>query len=150
MSAQPIAVYGASGHTGRFVLRELTRRGYPSIPIARNPASPPLNEDGLDTRKRWRQAGCDDPEALDEALRGSGAVINCAGPFLDTAPAVIEAALRAGIHYFDITAEQRSARQTLPGALRNVLPWTFTCCRTTAGIGFPSPAVIFMRRLLRW
>lgn len=40
-------------------------------------------------------------------------MINCAGPFLDTAPALIEAALRAGIHYFDVTAEQRSARQSL-------------------------------------
>lgn len=61
----------------------------------------------------WRIAACDDPDALDEALRGTCAVINCAGPFLDTAPALVEASLRAGVHYFDITAEQRSARQSL-------------------------------------
>lgn len=66
-----------------------------------------------EARREWRRASCDDPDALDEALRGTDAVINCAGPFLDTAPAVIEAALRAGIHYFDITAEQRSVRQSL-------------------------------------
>ena len=36
------------------------------------------------------------------------AVINCAGPFLDTAVPVIEAALRARIHYLDVCAEQRA------------------------------------------
>lgn len=39
-------------------------------------------------------------------------MINCAGPFLDTAAAVAEAALRAGIHYLDVTAEQASAQAT--------------------------------------
>jgi hypothetical protein len=37
---------------------------------------------------------------------GAVAVINCAGPFLDTAGPVIAAALRARIHYLDVTAEQ--------------------------------------------
>jgi hypothetical protein len=35
-------------------------------------------------------------------------VINCAGPFLDTAIPLIEAVLRKGIHYLDLTAEQQS------------------------------------------
>ena len=35
------------------------------------------------------------------------------GPFLETAPAVIESALRVGSHYLDIAAEQRAVRQTL-------------------------------------
>jgi hypothetical protein len=61
----------------------------------------------------WAIASCDEPDALDRALEGTDAVINCAGPFLDTAPAIVEGALRAGAHYFDITAEQRSVRQTL-------------------------------------
>lgn len=112
MNRQAIAVYGAAGHTAKFVLRELERRGYPTISIGRGEARS-SNDGGRDTRSDWRRASCDDPDALDEALRGSCAVINCAGPFLDTAPALIEAALRADIHYFDITAEQRSVRQSL-------------------------------------
>ena len=112
MNSPTIAVYGATGHTGRFVVRELERRGYRTLSIGRprglSPdAGPP------DGGTKWRLASCDDPDALDEALRGADAVINCAGPFLETAPALIEAALRAGIHYFDVTAEQRSARQSL-------------------------------------
>jgi hypothetical protein len=53
-----------------------------------------------------RRASIDDPKSLDDALSGALAVINCAGPFLDTAAPVIHAALRASIHYLDVTAEQ--------------------------------------------
>src|SRR3546814_11217215 len=35
----------------------------------------------------------------------SDAVINCSGPFGDTAPPLIEATLQAGIAYLDVTAE---------------------------------------------
>lgn len=110
LSASTIAVYGAGGHTGKFVVRELQRRSCTVASIGRNPAS----SNGTGTAPRdWRVASCDQPDLLDEALRGCSAVINCAGPFLDTAPALIEAALRARIHYFDVAAEQRSVRQSL-------------------------------------
>jgi hypothetical protein len=42
---------------------------------------------------------------LDLAFRGADAVINCAGPFANTAAPTIEAAIRAGIPYLDVTAE---------------------------------------------
>jgi short subunit dehydrogenase-like uncharacterized protein len=112
MSAYQVAVYGATGHTGRFVVNELERRGVAVLRIARGAPTESLSErDGK--RLDWVRASCDEPEALDRALDRADAVINCAGPFLDTAPAVVEAALRTGTHYFDIAAEQRSVRQTL-------------------------------------
>lgn len=111
MNDLPIAVYGATGHTGKFVLRELERRGCRALAIGRSQT--PALDDGGRCAGEWRRASCDDPDGLDEALRGTRAVINCAGPFLDTAPSLIEAALRAGIHYFDVTAEQRSVRSSL-------------------------------------
>ena len=102
-----IAVYGATGHTGRFVVAELRRRGLPVIAIGRNAAR--LDElDGVATRV----AALDDPAALDRALGGATVVINCAGPFLDTAQPIIEAALRRGASYLDVTAEQQAARDT--------------------------------------
>lgn len=104
-----VAVYGAPGHTGRSVVEELERRGVGVIRIARCAPS----EDGDTGGQPCRIASCDDPHALDRALEGAAAVINCAGPFLDTAAAVIEAALRAGVHYFDVAAEQRAVRQSL-------------------------------------
>lgn len=60
-----------------------------------------------------RQSTVDDPGSIDRALKGAAAIINCAGPFLDTADAVAAAALRAGAHYLDVTAEQPSASATL-------------------------------------
>lgn len=110
MPAPSVAVYGASGHTGNFVVRELERRGIRSVAIGR---APPRSGHAEAAAGEWRFAACDAPDVLDAALRDTAAVINCAGPFLDTAPALIEAALRAGIHYLDITAEQRSVRQSL-------------------------------------
>ena len=53
-----------------------------------------------------RAASVDDPASLDRALSDAVAVINCAGPFIDTAGPVIDAALRASIHYLDVAAEQ--------------------------------------------
>jgi uncharacterized protein YbjT (DUF2867 family) len=107
-----VAVFGAAGHTGRFVVAELLRRGIIPIAIARDPAAlTAANFHRADVLPR--QASIDDPESLDRALDGAGAVINCAGPFFETADAVVGSALRAGIHYLDLAAEQPSARDTL-------------------------------------
>ena len=112
MATHTVAVYGITGHTGHFVGSELERRGVAVRGIARRPRSEsdPQKDEESGT---WASASCDDPDALDRALEGTDAVINCAGPFLDTAPAIVEAALRAGVHYLDIAAEQRSVRSTL-------------------------------------
>lgn len=105
-----IAVFGASGHTGKFVVRELVGRGHAVIAIGRSEEKLAACAFGRGTETRV--ARIDDPASLDRSLLGAAAVIHCAGPFLDTAQAVIEAALRAGIHYFDVTAEQTSALST--------------------------------------
>jgi short subunit dehydrogenase-like uncharacterized protein len=112
MKSYNVAVYGATGHTGRFVAHELERRGVAIRRIARRAPTRPLSaQDGGPLS--WVSASCDEPDALDRAFDGTDAVINCAGPLLDTAPAVVESALRIGAHYLDIAAEQRSVRQTL-------------------------------------
>ncbi len=104
-----IAVFGASGHTGRFVIAELLRRGFTPVAIGR--ASAKMADAGFHDRNvEIRTASIDDPASLDRSLAGAAAVINCAGPFLDTAEAVVAAALRARIHYLDVTAEQPSAQ----------------------------------------
>lgn len=55
---------------------------------------------------RSASGAVDECASLDRALCGTAAVINCAGPFIDTATPVIEAALRSGVHYLDVAAEQ--------------------------------------------
>ncbi|GAA5078118.1 saccharopine dehydrogenase family protein [Lysobacter panacisoli] len=103
-----VAVYGAYGHTGRFIVAELLRRGWQPIACGRDAGK--LAEllarfPGIE----GRIADVAQPRELDRALDGTVAVINAAGPFMDTTGPVLEAAMRAGIHYFDTSAEQRAA-----------------------------------------
>lgn len=106
-----VAVFGASGHTGRFVAAELVRRGLAPLLAGRDAGRLQAVADAH-PGAIVRIATIDDPDSLDRALRGASAVINCAGPFLDTASPLVEAALRTGIHYLDVTAEQVSALAT--------------------------------------
>jgi len=89
---------------------ELKRRQLVPIAVGRDEAK--LAVIGLDADVETRVAVIDDADSVDRALAGVTAVINCAGPFLDTAELVAAAALRLGIHYLDVTAEQASARAT--------------------------------------
>jgi short subunit dehydrogenase-like uncharacterized protein len=57
-----------------------------------------------------RPASVDNSHSLENAVRGTGLVVNCAGPFLDTAVPVAAAAVRAGAHYLDVTAEQAAVQ----------------------------------------
>jgi len=109
---QQVTVYGAYGHTGRFVVAELVKRGWTPVLAGRNPAK--LAELGSHYPDlAQRVASTDDPASLDQALAGSAAVINCAGPFAETAPAMIEAALRTKVHYLDVAAEIEANLDTL-------------------------------------
>jgi short subunit dehydrogenase-like uncharacterized protein len=106
-----IAVFGAAGHTGRFIVAQLLYRGFAPIAIGRDSAK--MAESGFQkSGVEIRTASIDDPASLDRSLAGAVAVINCAGPFLDTADAMAGAALRARVHYLDVTAEQSSAQTT--------------------------------------
>ncbi|SFW68396.1 saccharopine dehydrogenase NADP-binding domain-containing protein [Amycolatopsis australiensis] len=91
-----VLVYGAYGHTGRFVVSELRERGFEPILSGRDATKLPSG---------GRAASVDDPASLDRALDGAAAVINCAGPFAATAGPVLDAAARAGVPYVDVAAE---------------------------------------------
>ncbi|NBM17843.1 trans-acting enoyl reductase family protein [Streptomyces sp. GC420] len=102
--SRAVTVFGAYGHTGRFVVAQLRDRGF--VPVLSGRDADKLKAlaasgAGPDARP----ASVDDPASLDRALAGAAAVINCAGPFATTAAPVIEAALRAGIPYLDVAAE---------------------------------------------
>ncbi|MGW0331068.1 saccharopine dehydrogenase family protein [Streptomyces sp. NPDC003011] len=103
-SGRTVTVFGAYGHTGRFVVAELRERGFVPVLSGRDAGrlrAMAASGPGLEARP----ASVGDPAALDRALAGAAAVINCAGPFATTAAPLIEAALRAGIPYVDVAAE---------------------------------------------
>jgi short subunit dehydrogenase-like uncharacterized protein len=102
--SRTVAVFGAYGHTGRFVAAELHRRGIAAILSGRDQVKldllGPVHPDS-----DLRVASIEDPASLDRVLEDADIVVNCAGPFGETAPALIEAALRARCHYLDVTGE---------------------------------------------
>ncbi|MFC0003454.1 saccharopine dehydrogenase NADP-binding domain-containing protein [Micromonospora siamensis] len=108
---QLVAVFGAYGHTGRFVVAELRERGFVPLLLGRDAArlaTVAAAHPGVEQRV----VPVGEPASLDRALTGAGAVINCAGPFAATAAPVVEAALRAGIPYVDVAAEIEANRDT--------------------------------------
>ncbi|SEN06106.1 NAD-dependent epimerase/dehydratase family protein [Cryobacterium sp. TMT1-3] len=68
-----IAVLGATGRTGRLVLREATERGHQVIALARNGAS--LIEDGVIVH----EGDVRDLDAVTRVVEGAGAVISAVG-----------------------------------------------------------------------
>lgn len=107
LAGKKIAVFGAAGHTGRFVVAELLRRGAAPVAIGRDRNR--LISAGFSPQQvELREASAVAELSLELVFNGADAVINCAGPFLDTARQVASAALRTDIHYLDVSAEQAS------------------------------------------
>ncbi|MBO2464615.1 saccharopine dehydrogenase NADP-binding domain-containing protein [Actinomadura violacea] len=98
-----VVVFGAYGHTGRFVVAGLRERGF--VPVLSGRDAGKLDAMARESGLEARPASVDDPASLDRALAGAAAVVNSAGPFAATAAPVVEAALRAGIPYVDVAAE---------------------------------------------
>lgn len=99
-----VMVYGAAGHTGRFVVDELIRRGISPIMAGRRADLLQTAAHGAALEQRVFAVG--DAERVTAALAGVDVVVNCAGPFLDTALPLAGAAIATGAHYLDVTAEQ--------------------------------------------
>ena len=98
-----LLIYGAYGYTGRLVVSEALAAGLRPILAGRDPdaLAAVAARHGLD----YRVASLSDPHALDAALVGARAVLHCAGPFIHTARPMVDACLRCGVHYLDITGE---------------------------------------------
>ena len=102
-----IAVYGAYGHTGKFIVSQLLHHGFNPILCGRNKerlSSYSQQYPNLETKV----ADINQPNSLDSAFTGSDIIVNCAGPYLDTAEPIIQSALRLGKTYIDLSAEQKS------------------------------------------
>jgi short subunit dehydrogenase-like uncharacterized protein len=98
-----LLIYGANGYTGRLIVPVAVERGLQPILSGRDAAkvSEIATQLGLDARP----ASLDDPAAMDRALQGISVVLHCAGPFSQTSRQMVDACLRAGAHYLDITGE---------------------------------------------
>lgn len=108
-----VAVYGATGYTGKLVAAELASAGASFVIAGRSADKLDRLAAELDASPEVAPAALDDPDALRAAFRGCGAVINCAGPFTLYGDPVIGAAIAEGAHYLDTTGEQGWIRKVI-------------------------------------
>lgn len=104
-----IAVYGASGFTGRLAVAEVRRRGFTPVLVGRDAKrlKAAAREVGVaEGEGELRVAGLADPVGLAAAFADCDAVVNCAGPFMRWGEPVVRAAIAAGTNYVDTTGEQ--------------------------------------------
>nr|MCU0636503.1 saccharopine dehydrogenase NADP-binding domain-containing protein [Gemmatimonadaceae bacterium] len=99
----PILVYGATGYTGQLIVALARRQGLAPVLAGRNAEA--VGALAAQHGLTHRVAALDDAPALDRALDGMNVVIHCAGPFVHTSRAMVDACLRTGVHYLDITGE---------------------------------------------
>ncbi len=95
-------IYGSTGYTGRLIAQEAVSRGLEPMLAGRRLAA--VEALAARLNRPYRVFAVDDPR-LEEQVRGFELVLNCAGPFSATAVPLIEACIRAGVHYLDITGE---------------------------------------------
>lgn len=141
-------IYGATGYTGRLVAELAIDRGQRPVLAGRDPekvarVATPL---GLP----YRVFDLRGAEGVARALADVDAVAHCAGPFSATSAPMVDACLRTGTHYLDITGEvdvfeavfarhEEAARAgvvLLPGAGFDVVPTD--CLAVLAAAKLPS------------
>jgi short subunit dehydrogenase-like uncharacterized protein len=93
-------IYGAYGYTGELVVQEAIKQGRKPVLAGRTEASLKQLSEKYDLPIRAFSV-----EDAADYLDGIGTLINCAGPFEVTAEPVMDACLKHGVHYFDITGE---------------------------------------------
>lgn len=103
-----LMIYGATGYTGRMAAEQAHAAGLPLVLGGRSRAS--LTPIAERLGAACRVFDLSDRAAIDTALADVSAVLNCAGPYMDTAEPLIRAAIRSGVHYLDIAAELDSYR----------------------------------------
>lgn len=96
-------IYGANGYSGALIAREAKNRGQTPILAGRNAPHIAALRDELHLPARV--FSLDSPAAIEKALRGVSLLLNCAGPFSQTALPLMRACIAARVHYLDITGE---------------------------------------------
>lgn len=98
-----LLIYGSYGFVGSLIAEEAIDRGLDPILAGRDREK--LREQVDDLEQPGRRFDLEDPEIVAEALADVDCVLNCAGPFSNTADPLVEGCLESGTDYVDITGE---------------------------------------------
>ncbi len=118
----PIAVYGATGYTGRLVVAELIKAEADFIVSGRSAEKLDALRAEFELEAPAKTAQLNDPSSLRDLLADCAVVIDSAGPFVLYGEPVLAAAVETGTHYLDTTGEQPYMKMAYerygPGAAR--------------------------------
>ena len=146
----PIAVYGATGYTGKLIAAELAASDAKYVLAGRSEAKLIALAEELGGKAEVRVGTLDDPISLRAMLDDCAAVINCAGPFTLYGEPVLEAAVDTATHYLDTTGEQdfihlalskygpeadRGGSAVIPGMGFDYVPGDMIASLTAQGLG---------------
>ncbi len=107
---KPVALFGATGVTGRLVVEEFKRANWNLRLVGRNEIE--LKRLAKETGFDFKTVCIDQSDSVKEAMSGASVVINCVGPFNLYGDLVVRSACDLGIHYIDTTGEQSFICQT--------------------------------------
>lgn len=139
-------LYGANGYTGRLVAERAAEVGEEPVLAGRDGAAVAAVAEELGLP--WRAFPLSDPGSVKANLIDVAAVLSCAGPFVHTSRALIEACLATGTHYLDVTGEipvfeavlgldgaaRRAGVALLPGVGFDVVPTDCLAAKLAAAL----------------
>lgn len=97
-----LMIYGANGYSAKLILNELLQIGMKPILAGRNSS---INELAEEHSLESRIFNLRDFNIVRDNLDDIHTLLNCAGPFVYTAPTLIKTALETDTNYLDITGE---------------------------------------------
>jgi len=140
---KPVIVYGANGFSGRLVAEFLREYNVPFIAAGRNKTK--LQDvlsrvPGIETANYEIAEVGNSVEDLVRLFSGAKVVCNTVGPFIYNGPRVLEACLKAGCHYLDISGEQAWVRQVAENWSGKFAERGLLAAPSTAFMSVPSDA----------
>ncbi|EMY24384.1 saccharopine dehydrogenase domain protein [Leptospira interrogans serovar Australis str. 200703203] len=96
-------LYGANGYTGKLIAKKAVERGQTPILAGRSESKIRFLAEELGLP--FRVFSLENPKEIQNQISDSFLVLNCAGPFIETAIPIAKACVESGVHYLDVTGE---------------------------------------------
>ncbi len=96
-------LYGANGFVGQAASRLAVQTGLRPILAGRD--GPAIEKLASELGLKFRLFDLQDASRIEQALEGVTVLLHCAGPYVYTSKPMVDACLRTGAHYLDLTGE---------------------------------------------
>lgn len=108
-----LMIYGAAGYTGGMAAAHAAAAGLELVLAGFDGNRSELTALASRLEAEVRIFSLDDPKNIAQHLTGIAVLLNAAGPFANTAEPMMAAAIAAGVHYLDFSAELDTYREAL-------------------------------------